>query len=154
SARNGQTPKIQTRLSATTRHSALSGRVIQTFPKHVRIPLLSQPVMEACLRVPTWMCVSEGKNRSVARAAFADAIPHDVLNRRSKGSYLNFAGVVYKENRVQLRGFLMSGCLRSQGLLDVTALEEFFQRDFPPRDFSFLRIFYLCMFENWLRHQD
>ncbi|MDC8640849.1 hypothetical protein NY667_24530, partial [Xanthomonas hortorum pv. hederae] len=33
SARNGQTPKIQTRLSATTRHSALSGRVIQTFPK-------------------------------------------------------------------------------------------------------------------------
>ncbi|WP_211317272.1 hypothetical protein, partial [Xanthomonas hortorum] len=32
SARNGQTPKIQTRLSATTRHSALSGRVIQTFP--------------------------------------------------------------------------------------------------------------------------
>ncbi|MCE4373996.1 hypothetical protein LYZ82_24285, partial [Xanthomonas hortorum pv. hederae] len=33
SARNGQTPKIQTRLSATTRHSALSGRVIQTFPR-------------------------------------------------------------------------------------------------------------------------
>ncbi|MEQ7775526.1 hypothetical protein ABQ012_22940, partial [Xanthomonas hortorum pv. hederae] len=27
--------KIQTRLSATTRHSALSGRVIQTFPRQV-----------------------------------------------------------------------------------------------------------------------
>ncbi|WP_282957198.1 uracil-DNA glycosylase family protein, partial [Xanthomonas hortorum] len=36
SARNGQTPKIQTRLSATTRHSALSGRVIQTFPNAVK----------------------------------------------------------------------------------------------------------------------
>ncbi|MEQ7993198.1 TrbC/VirB2 family protein, partial [Xanthomonas hortorum] len=29
--------KIQTRLSATTRHSALSGRVIQTFPKAIGV---------------------------------------------------------------------------------------------------------------------
>ncbi|KAB0529645.1 hypothetical protein F7R02_21995 [Xanthomonas cissicola] len=33
SARNGQTPKIQTRLSGTTRHPALSGLIVQTFPK-------------------------------------------------------------------------------------------------------------------------
>ncbi|KAB0534421.1 hypothetical protein F7R02_13235 [Xanthomonas cissicola] len=33
SARNGEIPKIQTPLFGTTRHPALSGLVIQTFPK-------------------------------------------------------------------------------------------------------------------------
>ncbi|KAB0514126.1 hypothetical protein F7R02_25935, partial [Xanthomonas cissicola] len=32
SARNGEIPKIQTPLFGTTRHPALSGLVIQTFP--------------------------------------------------------------------------------------------------------------------------
>ncbi|KAB0531292.1 hypothetical protein F7R02_19580 [Xanthomonas cissicola] len=36
SARNGEIPKIQTPLFGTTRHPALSGLVIQTFPRRVR----------------------------------------------------------------------------------------------------------------------
>ncbi|KAB0513581.1 hypothetical protein F7R02_25950 [Xanthomonas cissicola] len=35
SARNGEIPKIQTPLFGTTRHPALSGLVIQTFPKNL-----------------------------------------------------------------------------------------------------------------------
>ncbi|MGK9145908.1 hypothetical protein KXR77_20960, partial [Xanthomonas euvesicatoria] len=34
SARNGEIPKIQTPLFGTTQHPALSGLVIQTFPKY------------------------------------------------------------------------------------------------------------------------
>lgn len=119
----------------------------------VRLPLLSQPVVEACLRVPTWMWISEGKNRSVARAAFADALPNTILNRRSKGSYLSFFGTVYKRERTQMLEFLATGCLRSRGLLDMDAIEDFIGSDLPPRDSSFPRIFDLCMIENWLRYQ-
>ncbi|MDC8746806.1 hypothetical protein NY751_12125, partial [Xanthomonas campestris] len=37
SARNGENLKIQTRLSGTTRHPALSGLVVQTFPRCLRL---------------------------------------------------------------------------------------------------------------------
>lgn len=121
--------------------------------KHVRIPLLSQPVMEACLKVPTWMCISDGENRSVARAAFSDVLPRDILRRKSKGSYLNYSGAVYKQNSLKIRDYLLEGQLRSQNMIDPVSLEKFFRREPAPRDYSFLRIFHLCMTENWLRHQ-
>src|SRR6185312_240696 len=54
----------------------------------IRMPLLSQPVVEACLRVPSWMSISGGHNRVAARTAFADVLPPDILNRRSKGSFV------------------------------------------------------------------
>ncbi|KAB0518328.1 hypothetical protein F7R02_25390 [Xanthomonas cissicola] len=38
SARNGEIPKIQTPLFGTTRHPALSGLVIQTFPNRCNHP--------------------------------------------------------------------------------------------------------------------
>ncbi|KAB0521443.1 hypothetical protein F7R02_25015 [Xanthomonas cissicola] len=37
SARNGEIPKIQTPLFGTTRHPALSGLVIQTFPRQILV---------------------------------------------------------------------------------------------------------------------
>lgn len=119
----------------------------------LRFPLLSQPVMEACLRAPSWMWISGGKNRAVARAAFADVLPPDVLNRQSKATYMSYLGVVYRRNKHQILDFMLSGRLASQGLLDTCAINEFVERDLPPRDQTFLRMFDLCMVENWVRHQ-
>lgn len=119
----------------------------------VRFPLLSQPVMEACLRVPTWMWVTYGRNRAIARDAFADKLPPAILNRKSKGSYVPFAGMLYARHRMHMLRFLEHGQLASQGLLDVPALRAFMRSDVPPRDVSFLRTFDLCMIENWVRHQ-
>lgn len=117
------------------------------------LPLLSQPVVEACLRVPTWMWIAEGRNRSVARAAFADVLPSVILNRRSKGSYLGFFAAVYKRGRMQMLDLLATGHLRARGLLDIKAIEYVVRNDLPPNESSFVRIFDLCMVENWLRHQ-
>ncbi|VFR21544.1 Asparagine synthetase [glutamine-hydrolyzing] [plant metagenome] len=119
----------------------------------VRFPLLAQPVVEACLRAPTWMWIAEGRNRSVARAAFADRLPAAILSRRSKGSYLNYCGAVYARQKSGMRDFLLGGRLRSHGYLDTAQLERFFAADLPARDLSFLRIFDLCMVENWVRQQ-
>lgn len=119
----------------------------------VRLPLLSQLVVETCLRVPTWMWIRTGLNRAVARDAFADVLPHDILHRRSKGTYVTLAGALYAEHKRAMLGFLDSGHLNAQGLLDMDAVRNTIRSDVPAKDTSFFRIFDLCMIENWIRHQ-
>jgi asparagine synthase (glutamine-hydrolysing) len=121
--------------------------------RDLRMPLLSQPVVEACLRAPSWMWIAGGRNRSVARAAFSDDLPREVLNRRSKGDFAQYLGAAWRRNKHQMRDFLLEGELQTRGLLAPDNLEEFFQRHRPPRDQSFFRVFDLCMIENWIRHQ-
>jgi asparagine synthase (glutamine-hydrolysing) len=119
----------------------------------LRFPLLSQPVMEACLRAPSWMWIAGGRNRAVARTAFSDVLPPDVVNRQSKATYMSYLGAVHERNKQQISDFLLSGRLRSQGLLDAHAIHAFLSKPLPPRDQTFLRMFDLCMVENWVRHQ-
>src|SRR3546814_6199814 len=40
----------------------------------MRFPLLSQLVVETCMRVPAWMWIRTGRNRAIARDAFADLL--------------------------------------------------------------------------------
>lgn len=122
-------------------------------PWQLRMPLLSQPVMEACLKVPSWMWISGGRNRAVARDAFAHVLPHDILHRRSKGTFMNYSGAIYRRNSHRLRDFLLTGQFESRGLLDTDALRGFFDRDPDSQGNSFMRIFDLCAAENWVRHQ-
>ena len=121
--------------------------------RDLRMPLLSQPVVEACLSVPAWMWIAGGRNRSVARLAFSDALPREVLDRRSKGDFSQYLGAVWQRQKYRMRDFLMGGELYARGLLDQGPLEEFFLRRLPSRDQSFMRIFELCTIENWVRHQ-
>lgn len=118
-----------------------------------RMPLLSQPVIEACLRVPSWMWISGGINRAIARTAFADALPRQIIERRSKGTFASYSGAIYRRDSNRMRDFLLNGKMQSNNLLDTDALRRHFERELPARDQSFLRIFHLCMVENWLRHQ-
>jgi asparagine synthase (glutamine-hydrolysing) len=131
------------------RDSAARGR-----RRHLRFPLLSRPVMEACLRVPSWMWIAHGRNRAVARHAFADVLPQQVLDRRSKGTFRPFLGAFYAENKHEIRDFLLGGQLLSRGMLDADALNRFFASPLPPRDKAFSRVLDLCATENWLRHQS
>ena len=120
---------------------------------HLRMPLLSQPVVEACLKVPSWMWIAEGRNRAVARDAFADILPPGILHRRSKGTFMNYSGAVYRQNKSRLCKYLLTGRLEGQGFLDTDSLRRFFDRDLAARDERFMRIFDLCAVENWVRYQ-
>lgn len=119
----------------------------------LRLPLLSQPVMEACLSVPSWMWIAGGRNRAVARLAFADVLPPIVLHRRSKGMFSQYNGAFYGRNKDAMRRFLLDGELEARHLLDTKALSDFFARPLASRDRSFMRIIDLCRAENWVRHQ-
>jgi asparagine synthase (glutamine-hydrolysing) len=119
----------------------------------LRLPLLSQPVVEACLAVPSWMWITGGRNRAVARLAFADVLPPVVLHRRSKGMFSQYNAAFYNRNKAAMRRFLLEGRLNDRRLLDAQALSDFFERPQVPRDRSYMRIIDLCRTENWLRHQ-
>ena len=121
--------------------------------RDLRLPLLSQPVAQACLSVPSWMWIAGGRNRSVARTAFSDRLPEQVLNRRSKGDFAQYLGAAYRRNKDRMQDFLLEGELQGRNLLAHDDLRDFFQRRMSPRDQSFFRILDLCMIENWVRHQ-
>lgn len=120
--------------------------------RRVRMPLLSQPVMEACLRVPSWLWISGGRDRAVARSAFSDQLPADILNRRSKGNFMSYTSAIYRRNKEAIRQFLLDGQLHSRGLLDADKLNLFLDSPLTARDQSFMRVFDLCMIENWIRN--
>jgi asparagine synthase (glutamine-hydrolysing) len=117
------------------------------------MPLLSQPVVETCLRVPSWMWIAGGINRAVAREAFADVLPAQILARRSKGTFAPFTGAIFRRSRHAMLKFLLEGELQQRGLLNTAALREFFLSEQHARGETFSRAFDLYMIENWIRHQ-
>ncbi len=119
----------------------------------LRLPLLSQPILEACLAVPSWLWIAGGINRAVARAAFADVLPANVAQRRSKGDFTQYCAAIYRHHKEEMRDLLLTGELESRGWLDTDALTAFFDRPPSARDETFMRLFDLCNVENWLRQQ-
>lgn len=114
-------------------------------------PLISQPIVEACLEVPTWLWFEKGRNRAIARRAFQPLLPPATVQRRSKGAPDGFIADLYDANRALIRQMLMDGVLRQLGFLDVAALEQELDQSSPVRGHDFLRIMQLTDAEAWAR---
>lgn len=116
------------------------------------LPFLSQPVMEACLRVPTWEWVAGGQDRSVVRQGFAGRLPETILRRRSKGGPTSFAYDVIERNRHLLRHHLCTGLLADHGLLDKTAIKVALSPLTVMRGNDHLRLALIAEAEAWVRY--
>ena len=114
-------------------------------------PLLSQPVVEACLRAPSWMWVAGGRNRAVARDAFVADLPQAILQRRTKGDFAGLLGALYQKHRHELAALLLDGWLASQSLLDRGAVEAYLRADGPTTDYRFCRLMEIAGAEVWAR---
>jgi len=114
-------------------------------------PLGSQPIIETCLKIPTWLWFEQWNSRALARRAFADRLPPEIIARRSKGTPAGFMGEVFEARRAQIREMLLHGALADAGLLDRTALALHLAAEAPLRDFSFVRIMALVDAEAWMR---
>lgn len=82
-------------------------------------PLLSQPIMELCLGIPSWEWTRGGVDRSAARRAFHGALPGAIIQRRSKGGPGGFMQQIYQAKCEQIRDMLSDGMLRRLGVLDA-----------------------------------
>jgi asparagine synthase (glutamine-hydrolysing) len=94
----------------------------QQFPAIVH-PLLSQPVVETCLAVPSWLWVADGRNRAVARKAFDADLPAKIAQRRTKGSPECFVGEIFEHHHARLKSMILDGMLAQRGFLDRDAVE-------------------------------
>jgi asparagine synthase (glutamine-hydrolysing) len=88
-----------------------------------RAPLMAQPVVEACLRVPTWMWCTGGRNRAVARLAFEAMLPVQIMTRSAKGTPTSFLYEILEAKRDEVREMLLEGNLASLGCLDRDKVE-------------------------------
>jgi asparagine synthase (glutamine-hydrolysing) len=86
-------------------------------------PLLSQPLLELCLALPTFVLTRGGRGRALARQAFAGDIPAEIAGRRSKGGMDEHIAAVLQRNLPFARSLLLDGELLRRGLLDRERLE-------------------------------
>lgn len=114
-------------------------------------PLLNQPLMELCLGIPTWLWVKGGRDRAVARAAFAGLLPEKILNRRTKGRLESMCARAYDDNKGRLSTLLLDGALAARGLLDLSELRAYLEAPERARGDAYFRVFDLVSLELWLR---
>jgi asparagine synthase (glutamine-hydrolysing) len=114
-------------------------------------PLLSQPLIELCLRIPTYVLSNSGWDRAVARRAFRAEVPREVRNRRSKGGMDENAGEILSKNQKRARELLLNGHLVAAGLLDRGRVDQVLSEQPTRISSSVGEIFDHLSTEIWLR---
>jgi asparagine synthase (glutamine-hydrolysing) len=87
-------------------------------------PLVCQPVVELCLRIPTYLHAQEGKDRAVARAAFASDLPREIVTRVWKGTADRHLQELLARNLKLVREVLLDGGLVKARIVDRKRLEK------------------------------
>lgn len=114
-------------------------------------PLMSQPIIEHCLQIPTWMWFRDGLNRVVARDAFAEMLPPEIIHRRSKGTPDSFIVEIYEANRSKIRSLLADGLLASQNMIDLPEILRVLDDPRPAHGTAYRRIMTFADVEAWAR---
>ncbi|HMI20850.1 MAG TPA: asparagine synthase C-terminal domain-containing protein [Sphingomonas sp.] len=113
--------------------------------------LMTQPLVETCLAMPTDLWFAPGWNRAIARSAYAAALPNEVIDRRSKGSPDAFVASIFERRKRDIRSILLDGLLAEHGLLDRARLKAVLDDPAPAKGYDFSRILELVDAEAWAR---
>ena len=106
-------------------HCQLFHRSTRTAAKRRLVhPLLSQPIVEACLGIPTWKLVPDRRERGFARDMFSKLLPQKVRGRRGKGEASGFYNRVINAHLPELRPLLIDGALASAGVISPDLLDS------------------------------
>lgn len=116
------------------------------------LPLLGQPLVELCLRIPTYHLIRGGRDRALARRAFEADLPREIVRRYAKGRADRNVRNILDANLPFIRELLLEGQLVGRGLLDRSSLELYLSRESSPADFQYNEILYEHVStEAWLR---
>jgi asparagine synthase (glutamine-hydrolysing) len=115
------------------------------------LPLMSQPLIELCLRIPTYVLIKSGIDRATARRAFSPDLPPEIVKRRNKGRIDSHVRNILDANLSIVRDMMLNGRLVKEGLLNRDSLELYLTRERSPADFHYAEILqeHLCI-EAWL----
>ncbi len=120
-------------------------------PYQLVAPLVTQPVVETCCRTPSWMWFDDGRDRAIARAAFCEELPAEVIWRRSKGTPESFMAELYEANLPVIRELLAEGLLAENDVIDRDALAAELRHAGPVRGSNYVRVMQLLDAEVWAR---
>jgi asparagine synthase (glutamine-hydrolysing) len=87
-------------------------------------PLYSQPVIETLLRIPLYVLCEGGRDRALARRAFAQEVPAPILRREWKDRSPGLHYQAIQRCLPFLREMLLDGVLVRAGWLNRTAVER------------------------------
>ena len=116
----------------------------------LRHPLLAQPLLELCLAIPVPTLVRGGRDRGLARDAFADRLPPSVLARRGKGRLSAHYGRILGRSLEAVRPLLLQGRLAAAGLVDPSEWDEALSIESLIWRGGVGRIFTAVMLELWI----
>ncbi|WP_309630153.1 asparagine synthase C-terminal domain-containing protein [Brevundimonas sp.] len=117
----------------------------------IRHPLCAQPVIETCLALPTSVLTTGGRDRGLARIAFRDRLPRQILDRRSKGDMTSIYGRMILDNLPVLRSWLLDGRLAALGVIDRTVAEEHLTHETLLWQGRYSTLFVAAAYEGWIR---
>jgi asparagine synthase (glutamine-hydrolysing) len=119
-------------------------------PEYV-FPLLSQPLQELCLRIPTHLLTVGGKDRGLARKAFARDVPPSILHRSSKGFVDDYLKALLAANLPLIKNLVCDSVLVKERIIDADMLEKALHLDQSMGMGNAIEILQLASTEAWLR---
>lgn len=147
-------PAKQVQLAGLVHAQLFHGACARTQAADLVHPLLSQPLVELLLRLPTPALTAGGRDRALARNAFASRLPAAIVERRTKGDLTAYYGRMLAAGLPALRPFLLEGRLAGQGLLDRRRLEARLQADDLIWRGGYGELMGVAAIEAWVRAQD
>jgi asparagine synthase (glutamine-hydrolysing) len=115
-------------------------------------PLVSQPLLELSLRIPTYHLLRGGRQRAMARAAFKDRVPLCILSREDKGGIMDQTRALIRGSWTLLRENLLEGTLVSRGIVDRASLERLFVTQESYRATEMFALLGCIAVEIWATH--
>ena len=103
--------------------------IARSWSRETLHPLISQPLIELCLQIPTYFLSAGGENRSLARQAFAEVLPDLIRRRMTKGDASRQFADYLLANRTTLAGALSEGRLVAERLLAKNAAAQLLRQD-------------------------
>lgn len=116
------------------------------------MPLASQPLVEVCLRIPTYVLGAQGRNRAIARRAFEHEMPLEIVRRRTKGGCDAHFHQLLRLNLPFLKEMMLDGVLVRERLLHREKVERILSPNVPCLGIEVSELIYNHLStEVWLR---
>ena len=116
-------------------------------------PLISQPIIELCLQIPSYILTYGGIGRALVRDAFVGDIPPEITNRTGKGGTTSAFNQLLVGNLPFLREFLLDGLLAKEGVLDRRKTEaNLTESEIVRNPYLLFPVMHAIFTESWLRN--
>jgi asparagine synthase (glutamine-hydrolysing) len=115
-------------------------------------PLVSQPLMELCLQIPSYVLTYSGVDRALVRDAFRKSLPPEIATRTTKGCTTSYFHGLLVRDLPFLREYLLDGLLSKAGIVDTTFVEASLRESALVRDARLISpLLNAIRAEVWLR---